>query len=161
MTIFPVSARRADPYKNFRFRILWGASGNPVAGFSKVGPLKRRVKPGSRGKRATKNNSAASTPFESITLERGVTHHRAFLRWASGPPPRAGSDRERGRRDVCIELRSAAGRRAQRYKVLHCLVSEFREGAGPEAGAQGIVIERMRLAHEGCEPDLARRRRVT
>ena len=39
MPEFTVNPNRTDPYKNFKFRILW--DNKPVLGVSKVGALKR------------------------------------------------------------------------------------------------------------------------
>ena len=38
-TGFVVNSSRVDPYKNFKFRVLW--DGKPVLGVSKVSSLKR------------------------------------------------------------------------------------------------------------------------
>jgi len=157
MTVFKVSTRRVDPYKNFRFLVFWGASRTPVAGFSKIAPLKRSASVVQRRKIATRSSSPRRTPLESITLERGVTHNRGFSKWARTVPAEAGTSPRRLWRDVWIELRGGSGRPAQRYKVLRCRVSEFRKPPDPDAGVKGVAIARIRLEHEGWERDLSGR----
>ena len=39
MAEFTVNPTRFDPYKNFKFRVIW--DGRPVAGISRVSPLRR------------------------------------------------------------------------------------------------------------------------
>ena len=38
---FSVNAHRFDPYKNFKFRVKFSDNTDPVAGMSKLSPLKR------------------------------------------------------------------------------------------------------------------------
>ena len=156
MANFKVSARRLDPYKNFKFRVLRGASRTPIAGFSKVGPLKHSVALAQRRKAVAKRPSQGRSSFESITLERGVTHDRGFLKWASAVWEAGASPRHR-RRDVRVELRSKAGRPAQRYRLLRCRVSEFRQRPAPDAERRGVAIDRIRLEYAGCERDFTPR----
>jgi phage tail-like protein len=156
MANFKVSARRLDPYKNFKFRVLRGASRTPIAGFSKVGPLKRSVALAQRREAIAKKPSQRRTSFESITLERGVTHDRGFLKWASAMRDAGSSPRHR-RRDVRVELRSKAGRPAQRYRLLRCRVSEFRQRPAPDAERRGVAIDRIRLEYAGCEGEFTPR----
>jgi len=72
--IFPGSPTRLDPYKNFKFRLLW--NGATVAAFSTLSPL-----PPAAAHDAQK--SPGRDKYEPITLERGVTHDTGFQSWAS------------------------------------------------------------------------------
>ena len=72
---FVVNAHRFDPYKNFKFQIMW--DGRVVVGVSKVSALKRTtevVKHREGGDNSTDRKSPGRTSYEAITLERGVTH---------------------------------------------------------------------------------------
>ena len=83
MTMFSVNATRIDPYKNFRFRMLFG--GVAVAGVSKVSGLKRTIEPVQHrdgGDLSTKRLSPGLATFEPITIERGISHDDAFEAWA-------------------------------------------------------------------------------
>ena len=43
MAQFSVNTHRFDPYKNFKFRVVW--DGQAVAGISKVSALKHTIEP--------------------------------------------------------------------------------------------------------------------
>src|SRR5438876_9320160 len=76
--------QRFDPYKNFQFRVKW--DGRYVAGVSKVSMLKRTtevVKHREGGDPSSSRKSPGRTEFDPITLERGVTHDKAFEQWAN------------------------------------------------------------------------------
>src|SRR5690348_7423546 len=84
MAEFTVNATRLDPYKNFKFQVLW--DGRTVAGISKISALKRTtevVKHRDGGDPSTSHKSPGRTEYEAITLERGVTHDVAFEQWAN------------------------------------------------------------------------------
>ena len=91
---FVVNAHRFDPYKNFKFRVNW--DGKPVLGVSKVGALKRTtevVKHRSGGENSTDHKSPGRTTYDSITMERGITHDPEFEKWANLVHPFAGTPR--------------------------------------------------------------------
>ncbi|MBC7701053.1 phage tail protein, partial [Aquabacterium sp.] len=82
-TGFVVNATRIDPYKNFKFRVLW--DGKPVLGVSKVSSLKRTtevVKHRSGGQNSYDHKSPGRSTYEGVTLERGITHDLEFEKWA-------------------------------------------------------------------------------
>ena len=84
MAQFTVNPQRFDPYKNFKFRVKW--DGRYVAGVSKVGALTRSTEPIEHregGDPSTVRTSPGQTSYEPITLERGVTHDKAFEQWAN------------------------------------------------------------------------------
>ena len=93
---FVVNANRFDPYKNFKFQIMW--DGRIVVGISKVTALKRTtevVKHREGGDNSTDRKSPGRTSYEAITLERGVTHDPEFEKWANLVHPldeKAGGD---------------------------------------------------------------------
>src|SRR6266550_30118 len=77
---------RLDPYKNFKFRVYFSDSPDPVAGISKVSGLKRTtevVKHRDGGQPSTSHKSPGRTEYDAITLERGVTHDLEFENWAN------------------------------------------------------------------------------
>jgi phage tail-like protein len=156
-TQFVVNAHRFDPYKNFKFRIIW--DGKVVAGVSKISALKHTVEPVDHREGGDPNvirKSPAKTTFENITLERGVTHDLEFENWANrvwnidGPAAMALKD---FRKDLRIELLNEQGTVAKAYKVYRAWVTQYT--ALPELDAKGnaIAIESMVLAHEGWERD--------
>lgn len=81
-----ITAKRFDPYKNFKFRVKFGASPVFVAGISKIGALKRTtevVKHREGGDPSSTRKSPGRWEYEAISLERGVTHDKEFEQWAN------------------------------------------------------------------------------
>jgi phage tail-like protein len=160
MAQFTVNAQRFDPYKNFKFRIKWGA--NFVAGVSKISGLKRTtevVKHREGGDPSSSRKSPGRTEYEPITVERGVTHDRDFEQWANkiwnfG----AGLGKEVSlkdfRKDLVIEVYNEAGQLAIRYKVFRCWVSEFQATSDLDANANAVLIQHLKLENEGWERDV-------
>src|SRR3954464_1226675 len=84
MAQFSVNAHRFDPYKHFRFRVKW--DGRYVAGLTKCSALKRTtevIKIRAGGEAPTQHHMPGQSAFESVTLERGVTHDDEFEKWAN------------------------------------------------------------------------------
>jgi phage tail-like protein len=159
MAQFSVNAQRLDPYKNFKFRLKW--DGRYVAGLSKMSALKRSTEV--VGGPSTARKSPGRTKFDSITIERGVTHDSEFEAWANkawrlASAPGAKTSLEDLRKDLIVELYDEAGRLAIAYKLLRCWVSEFQALPDLDAGANAVAIQHMKLENEGWERDLAVKR---
>lgn len=160
MPQFSVNTHRFDPYKNYKFRVIW--DGRPVAGVSKVGALKRTtqvVKHREGGDPSSERKSPGQTEWEAITLERGVTHDVEFEAWAnkvwniSGGSGTEISLRD-FRKDILIEMYNEAGQLVLTYKVYRCWVSEFQALPELDAGGNAVAIQSIKLEHEGWERDL-------
>lgn len=155
---FKVNTYRYDPYKNFKFLVQW--DGKTVAGVSKVSALKRTtevVEHRVGGDPSTSRKSPATSKFEPITLERGVTHDEEFEKWANlvystqGIPPISLKD---FRKDVIkILLLNEAGQVAKAYNVYRCWVSEYQALPELDANGHAVAIEHMVLQNEGWERD--------
>ena len=126
-----VTSSRLDPYKNFKFRVLWEGTTTPVAGISKVSALKKTtevVKHREGNDPSSSRKSPGKTEFEAITLERGVTADREFEKWANQVwffEAKAPGESALGnfRKDITIELRNEAGQTVLRYFIFRCWVS--------------------------------------
>lgn len=159
MAQFTVNAQRFDPYKNFKFRVKW--DGRYVAGISKVSALKRStevVEHREGGDPSTSRKSPGRTKFESITLERGVTHDTEFEKWANkvwnfGSGLGSEVSLKDFRKDLIIEVYNEAGQLALAYKVYRCWVSEFQALPELDAGANAVAIQTLKLENEGWERD--------
>ena len=159
MPQFAVNTHRGDPYKNFKFRVMW--DGRFVAGISKVSPLKRTTEPvvwRSGAANSQQTMVPGQTEYDPITLERGITHDTEFEDWAnqvfSIESDQAVSLKDL-RKDVRIELYNLAGQLVIAYNVFRCWVSEYQ--AVPELDAAGdscIAIESITLRHEGWARDV-------
>ncbi len=150
---------RYDPYKNFKFKVMW--DGRYVAGISKVGALKRSselVEHREGGDPSTSRKSPGRTKYEAITLERGVTHDTEFERWANKVWNfDAGFGVESSladfRKDVILDVFNEAGQRVLSYKVFRCWVSEYQALPDLDANANAIAIQTLKLENEGWERD--------
>ena len=154
---FAVNASRVDPYKNFKFQIMW--DGRVVLGISKVGALKRTtevVKHREGGENSTDHKSPGRTTYEAITLERGITHDLEFEAWANKVHPYSGDaamDLKNFRKDVILVVHNERGQPVKKYKIFRCWVSEYNAVPDLDANANAIAIEHIKLENEGFERD--------
>jgi phage tail-like protein len=159
MAQFTVNATRFDPYKNFKFRVKW--DGRYVAGVSKVGGLRRTtevVEHREGGDPSTSRKSPGRTKYESITLERGVTHDQEFEQWANkvwnfGSGLGAEVSLQSFRKDLIVELYNEAGQLVIAYKVFRAWVSEYQALPDLDANANAVAIQHLKLENEGWERD--------
>jgi phage tail-like protein len=168
MAQFSVNAQRFDPYKNFKFRVKWGANGY-VAGVSKITALKRTtemVEHREGGDPSSSHKSPGRTKYEPITMERGVTHDLEFEAWANkvwnfGNAQAPAELREREvslkdfRRNLTIDVFNEAGQKVLSYKVYRAWVSEFTAQADLDANANAVLIQSIKIEHEGWERDVS------
>lgn len=159
MAMFSVNATRIDPYKNFRFLVLFGTE--VVAGVSKVSGLKQTVEVVEHrdgGDLSTKRKSPGLATFEPITVERGISFDPAFEEWANlvystdGP---GGVSLKNFRRDVTIELYNLQGTKVRAWNAFRCWVSEFHAVPELDANANAIAFESIVLQTEGFARDVA------
>lgn len=155
---FVTNAHRFDPYKNYKFRVLW--DGRVVLGVSKVSALKRTtevVKHREGGENSTDHKSPGRTTYEAVTLERGITHDLEFEKWANMVHPYngdAGMDLKNFKKnDVILEVMNEKGHVAKRYFLYQCWVSEFTAVPDLDANANAVAIETIKLELEGWERD--------
>ncbi len=159
MAQFTVNAQRIDPYKNFKFRVVW--DGQPVAGISKVSGLKRTTEVVSHrdgGDLSTKRHSPGVSSFEPITLERGITHDTAFEEWAVKTYSVAGDaavSLKDFRKDMTIELYNLQGTKVRAWQVFKCWVSEFTAVPELDSNANAVAFETIVLQNEGFARDEA------
>lgn len=158
MPQFTVNTNRIDPYKNFKFRVRW--DGQVVAGVSKVGALKRTTEVVSHregGDISTPRHQPATSKFEAITLERGVTFAPEFEQWATLVYSHEGDGAvslKNFRKDIRIELLNLQGTVVRAYNVFRCWVSEYQAMPELDANANGIAFEMITVQNEGFERDL-------
>jgi phage tail-like protein len=161
MAQFTVNPERFDPYKNFKFRVFWEGQTNAVAGVSKVSALRRTtqvVEHREGGDPSSVRKSPGQTSFETITLERGVTHDTEFEKWANkvwnyGSGLGSEVSLKDFRKNILIEVYNESGQLALRYKVYRCWVSEFQALPELDASANAVAIQTLKLENEGWERD--------
>jgi phage tail-like protein len=157
MAMFSVNSTRIDPYKNFRFLLVFGTE--VVAGASKVSGLKRTLEVVEHrfgDSPSTPNKSPGIAKFEPITIERGISHDPAFEAWAnlvySTEGPEAMSLRN-FRRDITIELYNLQGVKVRAWNAFRCWVSEFTAVPELDANANAVAFESIVLQTEGFARD--------
>ncbi len=156
-TGFVVNAHRVDPYKNFKFRVLW--DGRPVLGVAKAGSLKRTtevVKHRNGGENSYDHKSPGRTSYDAITLERGVTHDLEFEKWANAVHNFQGDptmDLAGYKKDLTLEVMNEKGQVALRYHLFRCWVSEFAALPDLDANANAVAIEHIKVELEGWQRD--------
>ncbi|MEO7232677.1 MAG: phage tail protein [Polaromonas sp.] len=157
-TGFVVNATRIDPYKNFKFRVLW--DGKAVLGVSKVSSLKRTtevVKHRSGGQNSYDHKSPGRSSYEGVTLERGITHDLAFEKWANAVQSYAGDsamDLAGYKKDLTLEVLNEKSQVAMRYFLFRCWVSEFVTLPDLDANANAVAIEHIKIELEGWVRDV-------
>lgn len=152
-TGFTVNTHRIDPYKNFKFRVVM--DGKVVLGVSKVGALKRTtevVKHRSGGDNSFDHKSPGRTSYEPVTMERGITHDRAFRDWAAQVHSYQGDpsmDLVNYKKDLTLEVLNERGQVAIRYFLYRCWVSSCTEVPDLDANANATAIESLTIEYEG------------
>lgn len=155
---FVANAHRYDPYKNFKFRVLW--DGRTVLGVSKVSALKRTtevVKHRDGGDNSTDHKSPGRTSYEGVTMERGLTHDLEFEKWANLVHAYAGDptmDLANYKKELTLEVLNERGHVAKRYFLHGCWVSEFTAVPDLDANANAVAIENIKVELEGWERDV-------
>jgi len=161
MAQFTVNSKRFDPYKNFKFKLMW--DGQYVAGISKMSALKKTTEPVKHregGDPSTSRKSPGRTEYEAITLYRGVTHDVAFEQWANkvwqynGAPTSEVSLAD-FRKNIIIEVYNEAGQKVIAYNVYRCWVSEYESLPEFDANANAVAITSIKLENEGWERDVS------
>jgi phage tail-like protein len=156
---FTVNTQRYDPYKNFRFRVMW--DGKYVAGVSKVSGLTRTTQVVTHregGAPSLAHRSPGQTEYGAITLERGVTHDTEFEKWANkvwtyGNAAGQEVSLKDFRKDIVIELYNEAGQKVLAYRVYRCWVSEYKALPDLDASANAVAIQSIKLENEGWDRD--------
>jgi phage tail-like protein len=159
MAQFTVNATRIDPYKNFKFRVVW--DGQPVAGVSKVSGLKRTTEIVSHrdgGDLSAKRHSPGISDSAPITIERGITHDIAFEEWALKTFSTAGDaavSLKEFRKDITIDLYNLQGVKVRSWQVFRCWVSEYMAVPELDANANAVAFEHIVIQNEGFARDEA------
>lgn len=154
---FVKNAKRVDPYKNFKFRLLW--DNKPVMGISKVGALKRTtevVKHRDGGDNSTDHKSPGRTSYDAITVERGITHDPEFEAWANKVHPYSGDtamDLAAYKKNLTLEMMNEKGHVVYRYFLYDCWVSEYTAIPELNANANAVAIESLKIELEGWDRD--------
>ena len=156
--MFPVNTHRYDPYRTFKFQVI--IDGQPVAGLSKMGALKKTtetVKWRTGGDPSHERILPGGTSYEAISLEQGLTHDPVFEEWANRVNNIQGDaavSLKEFRKDIVLNVLNLQGQVAMSYKVYRAWVSEFQALPEFDANSMNTVgIQTITLQHEGWERD--------
>lgn len=153
------NTQRFDPYKNFKFRLIW--DGREVAAANKASVVKSDrgiVEFRAGADPSTARKSPGRNEFDAITLERGITYDAAFSQWAN-QVSQFGSDsgsevsRANYRKELILEVYDEAGQLAASYRIHRAWVSEYNAMPDLDANANAIAIEHIKIENEGWERD--------
>jgi phage tail-like protein len=158
MAELTVNPHRFDPYRNYKFRVVW--DGKAVAGISRISALRRTTEAVEYREGGEPPNTSHVAPgrttFDAVTLERGVSHDAAFEDWANQGGPAGSQAALPGfRKDIAIELCDEAGNLLRRYLVHRCWVSGYTALPDLDGSCNEVLIESITLRHEGWERDLS------
>jgi len=159
MALFPANPSRLDPYKNFKFRLKW--DGRYVLGCHKCSALKRTtevVEHRNGGDPSTARKSPGRVKYEPITIERGLTQDTVFHDWAGlvwnfGAGLGSEVSLANFRKDIYLEFYNEAGQLVMAYKIFRCWISEYHALSELDANANAVMVEFIKLEHEGFERD--------
>jgi|SRR5947209_11311778 len=151
--------QRIDPYKNFKFLLFFEGRPDPVAGVSKISPLKRTTEVVSHrdgGDLSTPRHAPGASKFEPITFERGVTHAPEFEVWANlvyNTEGDAAVSLAGYKRNLLIKVNNLQGVPVKAYRVFRAWVSEYTALPELDANANAVMIESIVVQNEGFERD--------
>jgi phage tail-like protein len=150
---FAVNPHRIDPYKNFKFRVKWGA--DYVAGLSKMSAVKRSTEAiewREAGSPSVVRKLPGRTKFEPVTLESGLTHDQEFMSWAdlvNTPQGDAAMSLKNYRKEVTIEVLNLQATKVISFTLHRAWVAEFQALPEMDANANAVAIQTLKLEYEG------------
>jgi hypothetical protein len=124
-----VNTRRQDPYKNFRFRVLFG--GKVVAAANNVTGVGVKTAP-------------SLNKGSIITMTNGVTSDAGFAEWASrfaGSSTSTTATRRPLPRSLVLRMRDETGKVAASWRLSSCSITAFQH----TRSKKDVAIEAMKL----------------
>ena len=157
MPMFNVNAHRIDPYKNFRFQVMW--DGVVVAALSKMSALKATnevVEWRAAGDNGIVRKMPGRRKYEGVTFERGLTHDQQFVSWANqvtNPAGDAANSLLNYRKTVSVLVHNMQGQPVMGFNLLRAWASEFQALPEMDANANAVAIEMLKIEYEGFTMD--------
>ncbi|MBU6325622.1 MAG: phage tail protein [Bacteroidetes bacterium] len=161
MAGFTVNTHRFDPYKNFKFRVVW--DGQVIHGIERISGLRRETEVVEHRSGSDPNHvrrAPGITQYNPIVLERGRTHDHSFEAWANlvfnlGAASGEEISLKSFRKDIEISLLNEAGQVVMSFKVYRCWPSFYEPLANLDGNGRDVMREKLVLQHEGWERDLS------
>jgi phage tail-like protein len=155
--MFNVNTHRLDPYKNFKFQVLWDSQA--VAGLSKMSAVKwtkEVIEWRAAGDSSVVRKLPGRHKYEPITLEAGLTHDQQFMDWANlvnNPEGDAATSLKEYRKEVAINVLNLQGTVAMSFILKRAWVSEFQALPEMDANANAIAIQSIKFEYENFKLD--------
>jgi len=155
MPRFAVNSHRQDPYKNFKFRVRFSTSPEPVAGLSKMSAIKKTTEAiewREAGGPSLVRKMPGKTKHEPVTLEAGLTHDKAFIEWAekiNSPLGDAAMSLKDYRREVIVEVLNMQGYPVMTFTLHRAWPSEFQALPEMDGNGNAVAIQTLKLEYEG------------
>lgn len=159
MPMFNVNAHRIDPYKNFRFQVVW--DGVVVAALSKMTALKKTTEAiewRAAGDNGVVRKMPGRTKYEPVSLERGLTHDRRFLDWANlvnNPEGAPANSPLLYRKNVSVIVHNMQAQPVMGFILQRAWVSEFQALPEMDSNANAVAIEMLKIEYETLQSDPA------
>lgn len=148
---------RFDPYRNFRFRVVW--DNLPVAGLTRMTALRRTtemVEYREAGENVISRKLPGKSSYEPVTLEAGITYDTAFQDWANLVNDFAShsiTSLSNFRKDVIVDLYNEANVKVLSYQLHRCWVSDYQALPELDAGGNAVAITTITLQYEWFDRD--------
>jgi len=132
-----------------------------VAGLSKCTGLKKTTEVSTwyeAGDQSVPHKIPGKTTYDAITLSAGVTHDTTFEEWANkvnNYQGEAAMSLKTFRKDITIEVCNLQGKTVLAYNVYRCWVSEYQALPELDASGNAVMIQTVKLEHEGWERDVS------
>lgn len=141
MTQLAGGAQRLDPYKNFKLRVRDGIRVHFGGKLTGLLPPPEVVKHRAGGDPSTSVKAPGQSKYDSVTLDRGVTHDQSFSDWASQVWNYGSAlGAQVSRKDIELELYNEAGQAVVSYNLTSGSVSEF-----PVRPPGGMIVHHVHL----------------
>ncbi len=131
------------PFGNYRYRLGSGTQGKYFAGFSQM--VFNLSVPNEPPRSPGAEKLPARIKYESITLERGVTHDSSFAQWAGQA---LGNQQPR---DLVVDTFNESGHKSITQQLTGCLVAEYQALPELDGGANSVSIEHIKLRCRGVK----------
>lgn len=146
-------ATRKNPYQKFNF--LVEIDDFFKAGFKTVSGLEKKVNVvdyRDGGDNNSKRKEPGWTDFPNITLTRGMSQDKDFIKWANESMNLDGVKKTSAqiKRDLTITLNDARQEAVRRWNVYEAFVVSYKFDDF-DATSDDFVIETLEIAHEGWE----------
>jgi phage tail-like protein len=137
MTKFVVNAYRHDPYKNFKFRVIF--NGKVIGGITDL--TVRKDAPVRKGK----IKMPGMRKFSNITLKRGTFKATKFFHWMAAIP-----GTKKFPNDIVIEQFDKKNNKVASYHLSKAWLSKV-EGPALKAAGNEVAVEQIGLSHKGLK----------